>query len=82
MPVAGATLGGALIFFFVTNFADWYFFNMYAKNWQGLVDCYVAAIPFFTRGTLLADVRGAVFFFGGDYLLERDVAERSEAEHA
>jgi len=82
LPVAGATLGGALIFFFVTNFADWYLFNMYAKNWQGLVDCYVAAIPFFTRGTLLADVLGAVFFFGGDYLLERDVAERSEAEHA
>jgi len=82
LPVAGATLGGALIFFFVTNFADWYLFNMYAKTWQGLVDCYVAAIPFFTRGTLLADVLGAVFFFGGDYLLEGQVAEQPEAERA
>ena len=47
LPMAGATLGGALIFFFVTNFADWYLLNMYAKTWQGLLDCYVAAIPFF-----------------------------------
>ena len=80
LPVAGATLGEALIFFFVTNFADWYLLNMYAKTWQGLLDCYVAAIPFFTRGTLLADVLGAVFFFGGDYLLEGQVAEQPEAK--
>jgi hypothetical protein len=53
---------------------------MYAKTWQGLVECYVAAIPFFTRGTLLADVLGTIFFFGGDYLLEGHVAEQPEAE--
>lgn len=81
LPVAGATLGGALIFFFATNFATWYAYDMYAKTWQGLVDCYVAAIPFFTRGTLMADVLGAVFFFGGDYLLEGQAAEQPEAEH-
>jgi hypothetical protein len=80
LPVAGATLGGALIFFFVTNFATWYLYDMYAKTWQGLVECYVAAIPFFTRGTLLADVLGTIFFFGGDYLLEGHVAEQPEAE--
>ncbi len=62
LPVAGATLGEALIFFFVTNFADWYLFNMYAKTWQGLVDCYVAAIPFFTRGTLLGGRSGRGLF--------------------
>jgi hypothetical protein len=80
LPIAGATLAGALIFFFVTNFATWYFYDFYAKTWQGLGECYVAAIPFFTRGTLLADVLGAVLFFGGDYLLEGQFAEQPEAE--
>jgi hypothetical protein len=80
LPIAGTTLGGALLFFLVTNFADWYLFETYAKSWQGLLDCYVAAIPFFSRGTLLADIMGSVLFFGGDYLLEIKAAEQLEAE--
>jgi len=82
LPIAGATLGGAVIFFLVTNFADWYFFDMYAKSWSGLVDCYVAAIPFFRRGTLVADVIGSALLFGGDHLLQLYAAEQPEAERA
>jgi hypothetical protein len=82
LPIAGATLGGAVIFFLVTNFADWYLFNSYAKSWQGLLDCYVAGIPFFRRGTLLADVIGSALLFGGDYLLQLHAAEQTAAERA
>ncbi len=82
LPIAGATLAGAVIFFLVTNFADWYFFNMYAKSWQGLLDCYVAAIPFFRRGTLLADIIGSALLFGGDYLLQLRAAEQPATERA
>ncbi|HUE12839.1 MAG TPA: DUF6580 family putative transport protein [Planctomycetaceae bacterium] len=82
LPIAGATLGGAIIFFLVTNFADWYLYNSYAKSWQGLLDCYVAGIPFFRRGTLLADVIGAALLFGGDYLLQMHAAEQTAAERA
>jgi hypothetical protein len=80
LPIAGTTLGGAILFFLVTNFADWYLFETYAKSWQGLLDCYVAAIPFFSRGTLLADIMGSVLFFGGDYLFEMKAAQQLEAE--
>jgi hypothetical protein len=82
LPIAGATLGGAVIFFVVTNFADWYFFDMYAKSWSGLVDCYVAAIPFFRRGTLLADIIGSALLFGGNHLLQLYSAQQPEAERA
>ena len=70
LPIAGATLGGAVIFFLVTNFADWYLFNSYAKSWQGLLDCYVAGIPFF-RNTLLGDAFYSALLFGGFALAER-----------
>ena len=33
-------------FFSSPTLRDWYFFNSYAKTWQGLVDCYVAASRF------------------------------------
>jgi len=82
VPIAGATLGGAVIFFLVTNFADWYLFNTYAKSWQGVLDCYVAAIPFFRRGTLLADIIGSALLFGGDYLLQMHAAEQPVTERA
>jgi hypothetical protein len=40
-------LGGAVFFFVVTNFAVWLRSGMYPMTWEGLVACYVAAIPFF-----------------------------------
>jgi hypothetical protein len=80
LPVAGTTLFGALVFFLATNLADWYYFDTYAKTWQGLVDCYVAAIPFFRRGTLLADILGSALLFGGDYLLQTYAAEQPQTE--
>jgi uncharacterized protein DUF6580 len=82
LPIAATTLAEALLFYLVTNFADWYYFNSYAKTWQGLVDCYVAAIPFFRRGTLLADILGSVLLFGGEYLLQHDFVEQPETERA
>ena len=82
LPIAGTTLAGAVLFFLVTNFADWYFFDTYVKSWQGLLDCYVAAIPFFRRGTLLADVIGSALLFGGDYLLQMHAAQQAEAERS
>jgi hypothetical protein len=40
-------VGGALFFFIVTNFAVWLRSGMYPSTWEGLIACYVAAIPFF-----------------------------------
>src|SRR4051794_5684395 len=37
----------AVLFFIVTNFAVWAFQSSYAKTPAGLLECYVAAIPFF-----------------------------------
>lgn len=57
--VLGATLAGSVLFYLVTNFAVWAFGTMYSPNLQGLMNSYIAAIPFF-RNTLLGD-----FFYVG-----------------
>ena len=45
----------ALIFFILTNFAVWAFGNLYPRNFEGIIVCYMMAIPFFTN-TLLSTI--------------------------
>jgi hypothetical protein len=68
--VMGATIGGSLLFFLVTNFAVWAGSPFYAQNAGGLISCYVAALPFF-HSSLLGDMFYSGVFFGGYYLIEQ-----------
>ena len=45
----------SLVFFTVSNFGVWLLSGFYAKSFQGLVDCYIAGIPFF-RNTLISTI--------------------------
>lgn len=67
--IAGATLGGALVFFAVSNLGMWVS-GYYPRTLAGLAECYTAAIPFF-RNTLVSDVLYVVVLFGGYALLSR-----------
>lgn len=68
--VAIATVAASVLFFIVSNFFVWYGTTLYPKNGAGLMECYVAAIPFFWN-TLAGTAFFNVVFFGGYYLLER-----------
>ena len=49
-------IGTGVVFYLVTNFAVWMSpSSPYLKNAAGLLDCYLAALPFF-RNTLLGNV--------------------------
>ena len=48
--VAGFLAAG--FFFLTTNFAVWLDSPTYAQNWNGLVECYVMALPFFHASVL------------------------------
>ncbi|MCY4130941.1 MAG: hypothetical protein OXG15_17090 [Gammaproteobacteria bacterium] len=51
--ITGTGLAGAISFFIVSNLGSW--FMWYPLTWEGLVECYTLAIPFF-RHTLLSMV--------------------------
>lgn len=61
--VLGASLTGSILFYLVTNFAVWAFGTMYTPNLQGLINSYIAAIPFF-RNTLMGDLFYVGLLFG------------------
>jgi len=69
VPIAGAALACSLLFFVVTNFAVWAQSGSYEASWQGLVMCYVAAVPFFYN-TVMGDATYAVALFAGLALAE------------
>jgi len=77
-PVAiGGALAASLIFFVTTNFAVWAFSGMYSLDGAGLIQCYVAALPFL-KYTVAGDLFWSVALFGGAALL-RWCTERSDA---
>ena len=38
---------GAFIFYLVSNFGVWFTGSLYEKNLNGLIECYLLAIPYF-----------------------------------
>ena len=51
---------GALIFFLISNFGVWLTSSFYESNIQGLINCYVMAIPFFTNTLISTIIFGAL----------------------
>ncbi|KAB2852627.1 MAG: hypothetical protein F9K42_02425 [Ignavibacterium sp.] len=52
--IAGS-IAASTLFFILTNFYEWYAGILYPQTFNGLITCYVAAIPFFFN-TLIADL--------------------------
>jgi hypothetical protein len=73
LPVIAAMLASSLVFFTATNFAVWAFQGMYPHTWQGLVECYVAALPFLDR-TVIGDLAWCAALFGAAWLVQRGPA--------
>ena len=59
-----ASLSASVLFFIITNFGVWAFGTLYPKTIEGLVACFIAAVPFF-RNTLAGDFFYTTVFFGG-----------------
>lgn len=73
LHIVGGAVGGATIFFVLTNFAVW--LDMYPRTLEGFIACYVNAIPFFER-TLGSDLLFSAIFFGAYALAGRVHAHR------
>lgn len=57
------TLASSIFFFVTTNFAVWLTSGMYARTWNGLIECFTLALPFF-RNTLASDLFYVSAMFG------------------
>jgi hypothetical protein len=60
--VVGSALASSVSFFLLSNFAVWACWDMYPKNFTGLMASYTAALPFFRR-SLAGDLLFTVVMF-------------------
>lgn len=58
-----ASLTSSCLFFCISNFGVWYSGFLYPITLDGLIACYIAAIPFF-KNTLLSDFFFSLLLFG------------------
>ena len=63
MNILLATISSSILFFLVTNFAQWLSDPFYAKTGAGLAQCFTMAIPFFSY-TALGDMFYVGILFG------------------
>jgi len=77
LAVGMAAVTGSVVFFVVTNLGVWLVGDLYPRTLDGLVTCYLAAIPFF-RNTLAGDAGYTVALFGGFALAHRYVTSLGE----
>ncbi len=64
LTMTGASLASSLVFFILTNFAVWMTGAWYPKTFEGMVECYTLAIPFFGK-TIVSDLMFTGLFVGG-----------------
>ncbi|MCB9033173.1 MAG: hypothetical protein H6553_05000 [Chitinophagales bacterium] len=62
LNISVTAVSSSLIFFIVSNFGVWLMSGMYAKNSQGLIDCFIMGIPFY-KYTFISDIAFAISFF-------------------
>ncbi len=77
--IAGSSVLGSLLFFVVSNFGSWVANPAYPRSLAGLIQCYLAGVPFYFN-TLMSDLIFPAVFFGCHALLLRTVSTTEEVE--
>ena len=60
-------LAGSLFFFIITNFSVWISGSLYPLTFDGLIQCYIMAIPFFHNTLISTLLFLSVLFFGYNF---------------
>ncbi len=67
-----ATMVASVAFFLITNFGAWLTSGIYASTTEGLIQAYVAGIPFF-QNSLMGNLGFVALIFGGYELLKNNI---------
>ena len=80
--IAGYSIVSSVIFFLLSNTSFFIFdnpiYHTYPQNFNGFIDCFVQALPFF-RTSLIADLVYSGVLFGAYYLLEKYAFKKAVA---
>ncbi len=72
LSVGVGSIASSMLFYLITNFAVWPGNALYAQDLSGLLNSYIAGIPFF-RNQVLGDLFYNALLFGSFYFAERNI---------
>ncbi len=75
--IVAAVIGASLLFFLITNFGAWMTSGLYPMTADGLLQAYLAGIPFL-QNSLLGNAVFTALLFGGFAALQRSVPALAE----
>jgi hypothetical protein len=78
--ILGTALAGSVSFFVISNFAVWAAWNMYPRNFSGLMLSYDAGLPFFRRA-VVGDLLFTSVMFAAPFALEAFSGWLNRASH-
>ncbi len=82
LKIIGYSVASSVIFFLLSNLSFFLIDNpvylTYTQNFDGFVNCYVQALPFF-RTSVIADVVYSGVLFGAFYLLQQTTFKKAVA---
>ncbi len=76
-----AVIAASVAFFLLTNFGAWMMSGIYVQSVEGLMQAYIAGIPFF-QNSLLGNLGYAALIFGGYYLLQKKMSVLKDSYHS
>jgi len=77
---SAACVAGPSAFYLISNFGVWLGWHSYPPTWEGLIECYVAGIPFYGYSLASTFVFGAALFGMYEFFVTR--AEQSPSVKA
>jgi len=76
------TILSSIIFYLLTNFGAWLTMPIYSKDFIGLTQCYILALPF-AKWTLLGDITFVAVMFGlTEFITNRQTISRPRRRSA
>ncbi len=63
VKILGTSLTASVIFFLISNFGVWLVGGLYPMTTEGLVNCFIMAVPFF-QGQVIGDLLHSAVLFG------------------
>lgn len=79
LPLLGAGIGSALLFYLITNFGVWMQSPMYTKDLSGLMTSYTLALPFLLNQVMGTLLYGGILFGAAYYILHAKSAKTVNA---
>ena len=67
----GLSLSGPTLFFLTTNFGVWLGSSIYSQDIQGLVQCYILALPFYASSLSATFLFANLFYFCQKFFINR-----------